>query len=586
MTDATHRGQGWRICFMKYSMLGLWLIVAARLVHIQHFQAEELASRASRQQSIEIEVPARPADIVDRNGNLLATTITTPSLFIDPKYFDVNEDFVADLCSILNLDQNAISQRIVERTSKRFCWIKRRLSDEELDQVVLLDWPAGSYGFRKEFLRQYPQGHLAAHVLGLRNIDGEGKGGVEQSLDHLIQGQPGRRRLVRDALGRIVEVNFDPDHEPRRFEAVALTLDLPIQMVVEKELDAAMKEWRPEAASAIVLDPQNGDVLAMASRPTYSPSDLSSVRSDAWKNQAINIVYEPGSTFKPLIAAWALHQGIIARDEEFDCEMGRWQMGGRTLNDHHPYPVMSLTKVIAKSSNIGMAKIGTKMTNRELFRATLAFGFGRPTGIDLPGEVSGIVQPFPKWNGYSTGSIPMGHEIAVTPLQLITAHASLANGGRLITPQIVRGVRGHGKNGNSPFYASTDDPGLSVPPKLVTKTVDEDTARWLVEGPMVDVVEAGTAKRAQLEGYDVFGENRYGTEARREKRRLLEDRLRGLVCLRSPCEESSCDGTRCDRQPRSRQISPGWAGCCPSCAKHSEADTASIEGFAGQGIHQ
>jgi cell division protein FtsI (penicillin-binding protein 3) len=498
-------GQRWRIRFVAGTMLGLWLIVAARLVHIQHFQAEEFSSRAKRQQSFEVDVPARPADIVDRNGNLLATTITTPSLFVDPSQFDVDASFIDDLCGILSLDPAEITERLAEYSGKRFCWIKRRLSEEELTQVIGLEWPDGSYGFRQEFLRQYPQGHVAAHVLGLRNIDGEGKGGVEQSLNHLVQGRPGKRQLVRDAMGRIVEVSFDPDSEPRRFDAVALTIDLPIQMVVEKELDRIMDEWNPKSASAIVLDPQSGDILAMSSRPTYSPSDLADVKPDAWTNQAINIVYEPGSTFKPLVVAWALQHGMIQRDESFNCENGKWQMGRRLLNDHHPYGKLNLTDVLVKSSNIGMAKIGTKMTNAELFRATVAFGFGRPTGVDLPGEVSGIVAPLRKWNGYSTGSVPMGQEIAVTPMQLIVAHASLANGGRLISPQLLRGVRGHGDDENSPFYASADEPGLSRPARLLTRTVDEDTARWVVEEPMTQVVKRGTGRRAKVDGYEVFG---------------------------------------------------------------------------------
>jgi cell division protein FtsI (penicillin-binding protein 3) len=495
----------WRLKVVAGTMLGLWMIVAARLVHIQHFQAEELSSRARRQQSFEVEVPARPADIVDRNGNLLATTITTPSLFVDPSQLDVDPTFIEELCGILNLDPAALTERLAEYSGKRFCWIKRRLSEEELTQVIQLEWPDGSYGFRQEFLRQYPQGHVAAHVLGLRNIDGEGKGGVEQSLNHLVQGRPGKRQLVRDAMGRIVEVSFDPDSEPRRFDAVALTIDLPIQMVVERELDRIMKDWEPKAASAIVLDPQSGDILAMSSRPNYSPSDLSSVNPEAWKNQAINIVYEPGSTFKPLVVAWALQHGMIERDEILHCENGQWKMGRRLLNDHHPYGKLSLTDVLVKSSNIGMAKIGTKMTNAELFRATVAFGFGRPTGVDLPGEVSGIVRPLRKWNSYSTGSVPMGQEIAVTPMQLIAAHASLANGGRLITPQLLRGVRGHGDDENSPFYASEEEPGLSVPARLLTKTVDAETAQWVVENPMTEVVKRGTGRRAKVEGYEVFG---------------------------------------------------------------------------------
>ena len=498
-------GQGWRARFMMGVVLGLWLIVTARLVHLQIFQADKLSAVAQKQHELEVEIPARPADLVDRNGKLLATTIVTHSLFVDPSRLSVDPTFIETLAKIVRLDAEALKLRLANAAGKRFLWVKRRLDVDEMDKISELDWPPGSYGFREEFLRQYPQGRLAAHVLGLRDIDGIGRGGVEQSLDHLVQGEPGRRRLVRDAMGRIVEINFDPNHEPRRFDAVRLTIDLGVQTFAEKALDGVIRKWQPKAASAIVIDPISGEILAMASRPTYSPNDLSNVPEDAWKNQAINIVYEPGSTFKPFIVAWGLQEKAIERDDIFDCENGKYRMGPRVLSDHHAYSKLSVTDILVKSSNIGMAKIGERLTNEELYRATLAFGFGRPTGIDLPGELSGLLQPLDKWNIYSTGSIPMGHELAVTPLQLITAHSALANGGRLITPRILKGVQGRGHDSAKTFQASLDEPGLAVAPRIVTQTVPSDVARWVVEEPMVAVVARGTGRNAQLPGYSVFG---------------------------------------------------------------------------------
>lgn len=499
------RRPNWRMRFMAGLMTTLWVVVVARLVQVQGLQSEELTRVATRQHQIEVEVPARPADIVDRSGKLLATTVVTPSLFVNPSRLDVQPALLQRLAKTLDLDADKLAEQVERYHDKHFLWIKRRLTDKEVEQVIELDWPDSSYGFRDEFLRQYPQGRLASHVLGLRNIDGEGSGGVEQSLNHLIQGRRGIRRLVRDAMGRIVEVSFDPRLEPQRFDTVQLTLDLPVQMFAEKALDKVIDAWKPTSACAIVMNPQSGEVLAMASRPTYSPNDLASVPTNAWRNQAINIIYEPGSTFKPFIVAWALQQGVLQRDEVFDCENGEYRMGGRRLRDHHRYGRLSVTDILVKSSNIGMAKIGQRLQNPALYDATVTFGFGRPTGIDLPGELSGLLRPLKDWNSYSTGSIPMGQELAVTPLQLITGHAALANGGRLITPRILYGVQGKRSDRESLFLTSAEDPDVAVPATIVTGTVPEEITNWVVEKPMVQVVERGTGRRAKLAPWTVFG---------------------------------------------------------------------------------
>lgn len=494
-----------RIRFAALMIFGLWMIVVGRLYVVQCDQAAELTSYATRQQLTEVTVPARPADIVDRSGRLLATTIVAPSLFVDPQRLDVDDAFIETLAETLGLDAVELSQRISRHSDKRFLWVKRRITDDEAEAVQLLDWPDSAYGFRDEFLRRYPQGHVASHVLGYRNIDGEGRGGVEQSLNDLIEGVPGKRKLVRDAIGRIVEVAFDPDSEPRRLDAVQLTLDLSIQMFAEKALDDVVREWKPAGACAIVMEPHTGDILAMASRPTYSLSDMAHVPENAWRNQAISIVYEPGSTFKPFIVAEALEAGLIQRDEVFDCENGEYRMGPRVLHDHHAYDKLSVTDVLVKSSNIGMAKIGERMTNRGLYQATIKFGFGRPTGIDLPGELSGILRPLREWNGYSTGSIPMGHELAVTPLQLVTAQSALANGGQLIVPRILKGVQGQGMVSTRSFQTSLEDPSLFEPASIVRPTVSADVAGWVIRQPMTEVVARGTGQRAKIPGYTVFG---------------------------------------------------------------------------------
>jgi cell division protein FtsI/penicillin-binding protein 2 len=325
--------------------------------------------------------------------------------------------------------------------------VRRRITDRDvLARLLSIELPkleSPLLGFRDEFLRQYPHGYLAAHVLGGRDVDGIGRGGIEQSLDSRLAGKPGFRQLTLDSRQRVIEVETAIDRAPEHGQSVTLTLDAVIQLHVEDELDRVMERWRAKHAAAIVIDPKTGEVLAMASRPTYDPNDLAHVDDEAWKNQALAAMYEPGSTFKPIVVGWGIEHGFIRREESFHCENGEYRMGRRILHDHHPYGVLSLTDVLVKSSNIGMAKIGQRMGNEALFQAAVAFGFGRRTGIELPGELSGMLHPLNRWTSYSTGSIPMGQEIAVTPIQLIAAHAALANGGLLVSPRLVRSHHTH-----------------------------------------------------------------------------------------------------------------------------------------------
>jgi cell division protein FtsI/penicillin-binding protein 2 len=354
---------------------------------------------------------------------------------------------------------------------------------------------------REEYLRRYPQGSLAAHVLGLRTIDGIGRGGVEQAFDEVLRGKDGRRELVRDARGRVIEVYDRGDEAPVHGRTVVLSIDCVVQLFTERELDALMRKHRPESACAIVVDPRTCDVLAMASRPAFDPNRPVGVAADAWKNTAIASIYEPGSTIKPVIVAWGLEKGLIARDEEFHCEQGVYKMGSRLLHDHHPYGRLSLTDVLVKSSNIGMAKIGERLQNGQLYEALVAFGLGRKTGCGLPGELEGTVRPLGQWTSYSTGSIPMGQELSVTPLQLIAAHAALANGGSLISPRVVLGQTERAGTGDD------GRPGEGVYAPVVTRVLAHETAQWVVQGPRVDVVRRGTGTKAQLDGYTVFGKS-------------------------------------------------------------------------------
>lgn len=488
----------WRTWSLISLVLLAWIIISGRLIYLQFIGHRQFATIVARQQIHKEKILARPGDLLDRNGRLLATTIVTNSLYVIPQRLE-DQAHLADVCKILKLNQESFLNRLKQNQDKLFLWVKRRLNENELQRIRDLKLPDSIWGFRQEYRRKYPQGALAAHALGLRDIDGHGQGGVEEAFDHLISGQDGHRFQIRDAYGRVIEVRNDSREAARHGETLVLTLDSIIQLYTERELNAIVQKWQPKSACAIVMDVKTCEVLAMASVPTFDLNHPGNISKSAWKNTAIASIYEPGSTVKPFIVAAALEKGVLKQEEKFDCENGEYQMGKRVLHDHHKYGMLSVTDILVKSSNIGMAKIGERLTNRGLYGAVTAFGFGQKTGIQLPGELGGIVRPLKKWNIYSTGSIPMGQEIAVTPIQLITAHVALANQGRLLNPRLIRDQIDHHH-----FPGSEEDPE-QVRPLVLTPVISPEVADWLVTVPMVETVSRGTGKKAFLDEYTVFG---------------------------------------------------------------------------------
>jgi len=487
-------------------------LLTARLVQLQVFQAKHLAERANRQRSYVDVLPAAPGDLLDRDGRVLATTVKTHSLYVNPEAISDLRFVAAAFGEALKFDTQRLFERLVEQRDKRFVWIKRRLSSADEEAVARLKLPAGAWGFRDEYLRRYPQGALAAHVLGLRDIDGKGRGGLEESLDAVLRGREGRRTLLRDARGRVIDLADEEDVPPQRGLDVVTTLDAVIQTYVERELDHLAEEWRPRGACAVVENPKTGEILAMASRPTFDPNLPESLSPAVWKNLAVSWMYEPGSTFKPFVVAGALQRGLLKREEEIDCGDGEVHLGGRLLHDTHPYGQLNVTDVLVKSSNIGMARIGGRLSKEQLYATILSFGFGRPTGVGLPGEISGLLRPGKDWSSYSNASLSMGQELAVTPLQVISAHSALANRGIWTSPKIVRSTaRGAlgtllGPELGRPIVG--DEPKTVIRlsgPSVVSKATDAATARWLIEQPMTEVVRRGTGTHAQIAGYNVFG---------------------------------------------------------------------------------
>lgn len=491
----------WRSKLLSVCMLLGWIIIVARLIHLQGAQSQLLNTKVTRQSSFTESVPARPGEVLDRNGHVLAMTVTRESLYAVPSEIQDVAAFVWQISRVLDINADELYERLTKYHERQFLWVQRRLTEQQAEQIRQLNLPKRTWGFRREYLRQYPQGHYAAHVLGIRDIDNIGHGGLEESLDTLIRGVDGQRVMTRDARGMVVAVEAAESQTPQHGSMVVSTLDLLTQIYTERLLQQLMQRWEPLGACAIVMEPHSGEVLAMASLPTFDPNQPGQVPDDAWRNLAVSAVFEPGSTFKPFIVAWAMQHAGLQKEEIIPCFNGAYRMGKRILHDHHAYSQLSVEDVLVKSSNIGMARIAEQMGLPQLYRATAAFGFGTRTGIELPGEIDGLVRPAADWDEYSLGSIPMGQELAVTPLQLIAAHAALANGGRLIRPHLLLDTSSDQMAPSPLSHVKTVD----ATPNIESSILRSDIAEWIVQHPMRGVVQRGTGKSAQIDGLTLFG---------------------------------------------------------------------------------
>lgn len=488
-----------RMNLVFLAFLASLALISLRAAHVAVFVADQLVPKFVRQHGHRELIPAPPGDIVDRHGRLLATSRPVYSLFVNPRAFDFkeHEPIVQRVAQALNLDASSLLRRIEQNRDRYFMWMRRRLSEEELRRLHELNLDA-PFGYRREFARIYPRGAVAAHVLGFRDIDLRARCGVELAFDHVLAGKPGVQLVRRDASGRPLRIQVPPGGWPRPGNTLQLTIDLVIQEFAEQALEEVVQQWQPRGGGAcIVMDPATGEVLGMASWPEYDPNDPAAADPESWLNRAVGAVYEPGSTFKPFIAAAALNWGVVSPEDIIDCHNGVYRMGARILHSHRPYGRLPFPEVLIRSDNIGMAIIGERLGIEGTFRAVHLFGFGTRTGIEIPGEVPGKVLPYHLWNLYSLGSVPMGHEIGVTPIQLINAFAALANGGWLLRPTVVLSV--------------TDPEGhvrlFHDGPSVVRRVVRTEVARYLVEDVLTQVVDSphGTGRRARSDYYTVFG---------------------------------------------------------------------------------
>lgn len=454
--------------------------------------------RATRGRRIVVPVPARPGDIYARSSRsrvLLAGSRQGPSCFVDPKLIP-NEDLgrlSTELARALGLDPGWVYRELTVKKQRRFVWMARQITEKQEASIRALKNRA--VGIQYEWRREYPNGPLAGTVMGYCRHDGQPGCGLELKARDLLASSDGRRVVMGDAWRRPIWSDEQASLRPRDGNNVCLSLDVVIQGYLQKAVTKAVEQYGAKWGTGVVVNPWTGDVLAMCSSPEFDPNRYSTTPPEDMLNRAIACPYEPGSVFKPIIAAAAVEKQLANYRTMIDCENGVYHAhrGGRISDHGHHYGLLSLADVIVKSSNIGMAKVGEKMGNRHLHKTLLRWGFGEKTGVCLPGESGGIVRDIETWDGYSLRRIPFGQEIAASSLQLAMAFSAFANGGLLMKPRLIEQV--------------TDPRGRVVKtfqPTVVRRVLSEGVARQTLE-VLGEVVRRGTGKNSRLEKWGSWG---------------------------------------------------------------------------------
>ena len=484
------------------AFVALWMLgISARLVHLQVNRHDNLIARARQQQQDAIETSPTRGPVLDREERELARTIDTTSVFVAPDEFrqdkkDTDAQVTAaidctaqSLASLLGLDQKTVFDQIngAKNSGRRFLWIARRIAPDKAELLEKMEL-AGVHT-RKEPKRYYPNGSLAANVLGFVGLDGNGLAGIEQVYNEKIVGEPGKIFIEKDSLGRAYE-STEVLGQPG--QSIILTIDQSIQYQAEAALTTAIEQSGAKAGTAIVLDPHTGDILALANAPTFDPNDVGAASPAARNNWALQNIYEPGSTFKVVAFSAAIEKGLAKPDDHIDCQMGSITVAKRLIHDHHPFGVLTIADALAKSSNVAAIKLGLRVGDPTMFDYINRFGFGARTGIELPGETAGLIRPLSRWQPSSIGSVAIGQEVGVTPLQMVAAFGALANDGVRIAPHLIREIR----NANS---VTTYRPNPEQ-----HRVISKETASAL-RGMLEGVTLNGTAKKAQLDGYTAAG---------------------------------------------------------------------------------
>lgn len=457
--------------------------IAARATLLQTVQADKYSALANEQHVQLIEFPARRGSILDRAGNELAVGEEKKSIYATPYLVEDPLTTSQDIAPLLNMDPNSILAKLSQQDTG-FVYIARKIDPDIAGQIE--DMGITGLGFMTEEQRNYPQKELAAQVIGYAGVDNIGLAGVELEMDETLAGTGGRQRVVTDAGGK--EIEMLSLEEGTRGTDIWLTIDQAIQYETEKILTEAVEEWDAERASAIVMNPRNGDIYAMANVPAVDANKFDDLSAEERRNRAVTDVYEPGSVFKAVTAIAGLEEGAVAPGQKMYLPP-TLELGGKTIQDAYDRGPVSwdLETILEHSSNIGAVTVGMQVGKERLDYWIRRMGFGQPTGIDYPGEAEGIVIPPAAWSGSTIGNVPIGQGISVTALQMATAYATIANSGVSVKPRLVYGIGDE-----------------ELPPEEGERLVSEATCGYLKEY-LSTVVDGEGAPLARIEGYSVAG---------------------------------------------------------------------------------
>ncbi|MFA5286868.1 MAG: penicillin-binding transpeptidase domain-containing protein [Candidatus Omnitrophota bacterium] len=470
--------------------LVFFIFCILRLFYIQIFRSNYLADIANKQHNLFAELEPFRGIIYDINFKPQTLNLPADSLYASPNMMADRdkETAILNLSVILNYSKDYLRNRLYRK--KSFIWLARKITPEQADEIKKLK--IKSLGFLRESKRSYPNTYLASQIIGFAGVDNRGLEGVELYLDKYLRGDPGWGIFLRDARQKRLDI-YQKMVLPKDGMDVVLTIDQVVQYIAERELDKAYKAHNAKGASIIVMDPHTGRILALANRPTYNLNEYSNVNKDQTRNRAICDLFEPGSVFKIVTASAALEEKRVTEEDRIFCENGAYRVGNHTLHDHTSHGWLTFREVIEQSSNIGTTKIAQMLGPEIVYKYVKLFGFGSKLGIDLQGEIPGMIKEPRFWSKTSIGAVPIGQEVGVTSLQLASALSVIANGGQLMKPYIIEEIR--------------DRQGRVIrrtSPTLIRKVISLDTAARISK-MLTGAVEEGTGKMAQIPGLTSAG---------------------------------------------------------------------------------
>jgi cell division protein FtsI (penicillin-binding protein 3) len=455
-----------------------------------------------------LELPANRGRILDRNGQLLASSVPVPSIWAMPEEVERDPAKLAQLAKLLDMPLPELTKRLRD-DEKSFVWLRREVDESAARQIAALDLK-GIYQ-RKEYRRQYPEGEAAAHVVGFTNVEDKGQEGVELAYEKLLAGRPGSRRVIKDRLGRIVE-DVGQQVPPVDGKDIQLSIDSKVQFFAYQQLRDSVVQNKAKAGSVIVLDAHTGEVLALANYPSYNPAKRQNLTGAQLRNRALTDSFEPGSTMKPLIVSLALEKGLVTPDSVINTNGGRMSLGGFTIHDDHASTALTVSQVIQKSSNIGAAKLSLQMPPKDVWDMYTDVGFGQRPQVAFPGAVSGRLRPYKTWRPVEQATMAYGYGLSVSLFQLAHAYTVFARDGEIVPVSLLK------TDGNVP--------GI----RLLQPKVAQEIRQML----HLVTQNGGTAPRAQTLGYSVGGKT--GTAHKQEGRGYAEHKYRGVFVGMAPID--------------------------------------------------